>query len=103
MSSCGATSPRTGTLAELGDYWLRGLRREIPLVAERVAHSRAALAVGLQRRLLHRRRARRERAAIPGVHVVDVDIEHRRHGLPLVVGVAHLDDRAAHANLGVQD
>src|SRR5262249_201279 len=81
--------------------WLRRRRGQIPLVAEGVAHGRAPLAVRLQCRRLHRRRARRERAAVPGIHVVDVDVEHRGEGLPLIVRLAHLDDRAADANLGV--
>src|SRR6266404_4126186 len=72
-------------------------RGDVPLVAPGVFHRAHAMAVGLVGDGLQLLCAGGEGALLSGVGIVHEQVEHGRHGLPLVVRLAHLDGGVAHA------
>src|SRR5947207_2584484 len=103
-SVCRLASYFNDKLKSVGLILQRGIAdasREIPDVIERIGYSADAITIRLVRRRATRSRARRECAFVPGVHIIDVQEERRRHRLPGSVRFAHLDHRVSNLHRGV--
>src|SRR5580658_3916641 len=81
------------------------VRRDVPGVAERIFHGAVAIAVRLIRGFGDRRCPRCQGAAVDGVAIRNVHVEHGWHGRifspRLTGGLAHFHHRIAHANFRV--
>src|SRR5215470_6102602 len=79
------------------------MRCEIPEIARGIANARDAISIVLICRFGERDGALCDRPLIRAIHVLDIDIERRGHGLVFSAGLSHLQDRIADADLRMKD
>ena len=75
------------TPLKFGGRYVLDVCRDPPLVAERIAHPAAAVAIELVGRRLHRNSSCGQRALIRGIGIVHVHVQHRLQRLVLAVRV----------------
>src|SRR5215472_3886439 len=74
---------------------------DIPDVIERILHACVAVSIRLVSRRADGGGARLERALVPSIGILHVEVEHGRHRLIWAVGLPHLNHRVANPDLGV--